>query len=490
MFEIEKTQPQLSPVSRRQSATSLQDVDLGLQSINTVRHDTSPDQTAFDKTTVRAALVSGIALIRHIGSGSVGPDAGVWQISTTSPKLQLMLKPKGDQQEQVATEIGDLVGINTPNSVLLDIDGDPELRNAVASVTKEPALKGKTTVMVQSDGGRYARTSADGSKAADLGGVMMYDILTGNPDRILEQDEDSEVNDKANVLHHQGRVAAIDNGMGKLSIETHKPWMAMMMDSGIPMREKRSLLESLEGLIENSTALSSAIPIYLQRHHDDLKYDAIQRLLAQKGLLSTLEKIVDKEAEIKQAINRLSNETLRDNSLERLEALKSLAAKEAFPALLASIDTAIKKTQQEVEQRKQAQREKAAQPKSTMSMTTSKKAERGATKKQSDGCCYLTTACVQYHGLADDCEQLEMLRSFRDHSLLQQPGGQQLVALYYDIAPAIVDGIDQSASPAQIYAEIFAIINDCIAALKRNDTAYTFQRYCQMVTDLRQRFAA
>ena len=47
------------------------------------------------------------------------------------------------------------------------------------------------------------------------------------------------------------------------------------------------------------------------------------------------------------------------------------------------------------------------------------------------GACFLTTACVQYAGLEDDCEELTIMRNFRDDYLLRQDSGKQLVEEYY-----------------------------------------------------------
>ena len=38
--------------------------------------------------------------------------------------------------------------------------------------------------------------------------------------------------------------------------------------------------------------------------------------------------------------------------------------------------------------------------------------------------CFLTSACVEAMNLPDDCEELMILRKFRDTWLVKQPGGQ------------------------------------------------------------------
>ena len=48
--------------------------------------------------------------------------------------------------------------------------------------------------------------------------------------------------------------------------------------------------------------------------------------------------------------------------------------------------------------------------------------------------CFITTVCCEYKGLADDCEELTILRKFRDTYV-----PKQLVKEYYKIAPKIVE---------------------------------------------------
>ena len=67
-----------------------------------------------------------------------------------------------------------------------------------------------------------------------------------------------------------------------------------------------------------------------------------------------------------------------------------------------------------------------------------------------DGC-YLTSACVVAQHMPDDCEELQILRSFRDHYLANQPGGMEEIEQYYAIAPRIVASIHQRADAAFIW---------------------------------------
>ena len=70
--------------------------------------------------------------------------------------------------------------------------------------------------------------------------------------------------------------------------------------------------------------------------------------------------------------------------------------------------------------------------------------------------CFLTTACVHYAGLPDDCEELTGMRNFRDAYLLSLPNGQAMYDEYYRLAPAIVEAIERSDERSR-YRQVTAV---------------------------------
>ena len=52
--------------------------------------------------------------------------------------------------------------------------------------------------------------------------------------------------------------------------------------------------------------------------------------------------------------------------------------------------------------------------------------------------CFITSACCDVLGLADNCFELRSLRAYRDDVLAKEPGGAEAIALYYDLAPVIL----------------------------------------------------
>lgn len=57
--------------------------------------------------------------------------------------------------------------------------------------------------------------------------------------------------------------------------------------------------------------------------------------------------------------------------------------------------------------------------------------------------CFITTACCEAVGLADDCFELRILRRYRDEFLAKQPNGPAEIARYYALAPAIVRALSK-----------------------------------------------
>ena len=85
----------------------------------------------------------------------------------------------------------------------------------------------------------------------------------------------------------------------------------------------------------------------------------------------------------------------------------------------------------------------------------------------SSGGCFVTTACCRYRGMSDDCRELTAVRALRDHHLKNTFFGRELIKLYYDNAPAVVEAIDKRGDRAEIYDEILKRLEK-IAALSEN----------------------
>jgi hypothetical protein len=95
------------------------------------------------------------------------------------------------------------------------------------------------------------------------------------------------------------------------------------------------------------------------------------------------------------------------------------------------------------------------------------------------GGCFLTTAAVEHQGLPDDCEELETLRKFRDHFMLQSAELRQEVYWYYKHAPAIVEKLKAMENSPEIYNEMWnTYILPAVHAVKsyKYETAYSIYK--------------
>lgn len=103
-------------------------------------------------------------------------------------------------------------------------------------------------------------------------------------------------------------------------------------------------------------------------------------------------------------------------------------------------------------------------------------------------CCFLTTACVSYRGLPDDCEELTVLRKFRDNYMRNLPEGESLIQKYYEVAPGIVAAINRSPKRRDIYEELYLILRACVEAIKAGNHSLALRTYKEMVIELHQKY--
>ncbi len=103
--------------------------------------------------------------------------------------------------------------------------------------------------------------------------------------------------------------------------------------------------------------------------------------------------------------------------------------------------------------------------------------------------CYITTAVCESLGKPDDCYELNLLREYRDGYLMDQPGGEEEIWRYYDIAPTIVKHIGKSKEAPQIYAEIWKdYLSVCIKLIERQEQEECRRVYQDMMDILAQKY--
>jgi len=76
-------------------------------------------------------------------------------------------------------------------------------------------------------------------------------------------------------------------------------------------------------------------------------------------------------------------------------------------------------------------------------------------KKKPSGGCYLTTACLEVmkDEFQDDCEELTILRNFRDEYV--KNNYPNAIERYYQIAPKIVKAINNTENKCEVYSSVY-----------------------------------
>lgn len=95
--------------------------------------------------------------------------------------------------------------------------------------------------------------------------------------------------------------------------------------------------------------------------------------------------------------------------------------------------------------------------------------------------CFLTTACCEQMGLADDCEELTVMREFRDSYLLRNSVGEEIVKSYYKVAPQIVEKINARNDKEKIYKEMYQKIVKIVELIKAAEGDEAVAEYVKLL---------
>ena len=89
----------------------------------------------------------------------------------------------------------------------------------------------------------------------------------------------------------------------------------------------------------------------------------------------------------------------------------------------------------------------------------------------SGGGCFITTACVEQMGLADDCHELQILRQYRDKLIRKDESFRGKVLEYYRKAPLIIREIEASSNSDAVYSSLYnEMICPCVKMLEEGKT--------------------
>jgi|GEM_PF-1698252 len=95
--------------------------------------------------------------------------------------------------------------------------------------------------------------------------------------------------------------------------------------------------------------------------------------------------------------------------------------------------------------------------------STPEEAERDALKRierrdYDDSGCLVTTACVRWAGLPDDCRELTLMRRLREDHVRRRPDGGRILAAYAALAPRLIDRIEASPDADAVWARTLAAV--------------------------------
>lgn len=103
--------------------------------------------------------------------------------------------------------------------------------------------------------------------------------------------------------------------------------------------------------------------------------------------------------------------------------------------------------------------------------------------------CYITTAVCQNLQKGEDCEELQLIRDFRDGYLSSTEDGREWIVEYYDIAPTLVKRIAKDAEAQAKYIWLWNYyIAPCVVFIKDGKYEDCKERYCEMVERLKREY--
>jgi hypothetical protein len=105
------------------------------------------------------------------------------------------------------------------------------------------------------------------------------------------------------------------------------------------------------------------------------------------------------------------------------------------------------------------------------------------------GGCFLTTAVVGWAGKADDCEELTLLRRFRDTYMRGLRDGPEMIRDYYSHAPKIVRAIETGGLAALEWPCVLAMVHAAVRDIRAGGNAAALRIYSEEYLRLKSRYA-
>lgn len=109
-------------------------------------------------------------------------------------------------------------------------------------------------------------------------------------------------------------------------------------------------------------------------------------------------------------------------------------------------------------------------------------------EEKSSSPCFISTACIKAKGLPDNCNELKILREFRDNYLLKSREGEKLVNEYYRLSPKIVDILRSKDNSNEVFCELYySLVLKSIKKIKAGKNKEAIKLYKNIVCDLAEK---
>ncbi len=115
-----------------------------------------------------------------------------------------------------------------------------------------------------------------------------------------------------------------------------------------------------------------------------------------------------------------------------------------------------------------------------------KESDSDNNKGNSNGGCYLTSACMNFYqeNFDDNCYELFVLRWFRDNYVSKED-----IKDYYNIAPRIVNEINKLNEAGMVYDYVYDnIVDYCVKELECGNYNEAYDRYKESILSLEKNF--
>lgn len=103
--------------------------------------------------------------------------------------------------------------------------------------------------------------------------------------------------------------------------------------------------------------------------------------------------------------------------------------------------------------------------------------------------CYITTAVCEGLNKGRDCEELQILKQYRDNYLAGTEEGDILIREYYDIAPTIVKRMEKEEDRDEKYRYLWEhYLKNCVSMVHKECFEECRETYMRMVAELKERY--